>query len=56
LNDPDHNFRERFDTAATVIVLAIITLASAAWIESAIRRLYRVHRQSKDGRHHRRGD
>jgi hypothetical protein len=38
--DDDHNFRERFDTAATYIVLAILALASATWIGVTIRRLY----------------
>jgi hypothetical protein len=40
LPDDDRDFRERFDLAVTAIVLAIVALASAAWIEAAIRRLY----------------
>jgi hypothetical protein len=40
MNDDDRNFRDRFDLALTAIVLAIVGLGSAAWIEALIRRLY----------------
>jgi hypothetical protein len=40
MNDHDTNFRERFDTLATYVVLAIVALASATWIGLTIRRLY----------------
>ena len=40
MNDDDSDFRERFDAAATYIVLAILALASAVWIGATIKRLY----------------
>jgi hypothetical protein len=40
MDDHDSNFRERFDTLATYVVLAILGLASATWIGVTIRRLY----------------
>ena len=40
MDDDDSNFRERFDTAVTYIVLGILALASATWIGSTIRQLY----------------
>jgi hypothetical protein len=38
--DDDTNFRERIDTLATYVVLAILALASTTWIGVTIRRLY----------------
>lgn len=40
MDDDDRDFRERFDLALTAIVLAIVSLGSAVWIEATIRRLY----------------
>ena len=40
MDDDDNSFRERFDTLATYVVLAIFALASATWIGLTIRRLY----------------
>jgi hypothetical protein len=40
MNDDDRDFRERFDQALTAIVLAIVALGVAVWIEVTIRQLY----------------